>query len=313
MTIISIGLGFVLIFLILSLMVSGILDFISKFLSLKSTYLWEGIKNMLGSKVTQKDVDSAAIDLVTKFESHHLMSSASIPHAKSKSQGKPNYLEAESFSTILIHILDGTDLKSLSETITRLPTSELKSFLEKTTNKAGSNLETVKTDVKNWYNEVMTQVSAAYKLRIKKIGLVVSIALVIGFNADSFSIYNRISKNSITTSNASQIIEMATSFSKSDTYLGLVSGQDSTRGEQTENGNFTNSVESATKLESLLESMTNNYSPLGVGWTSSEWKATISGGFMSVLIKLLGFALTIVAISMGAPFWYDVLKKITRT
>jgi hypothetical protein len=47
--------------------------------------------------------------------------------------------------------------------------------------------------------------------------------------------------------------------------------------------------------------------PLGIGWTSVS---PVPVDFWGWLIKLVGWVLTGVAVTLGAPFWFDLLRKL---
>jgi hypothetical protein len=47
--------------------------------------------------------------------------------------------------------------------------------------------------------------------------------------------------------------------------------------------------------------------PLGLGWEGVDFR-----GPYDIITKLLGFILTALAISLGAPFWFDLLKKLVN-
>jgi len=51
-----------------------------------------------------------------------------------------------------------------------------------------------------------------------------------------------------------------------------------------------------------------------LGWNKSEFAAQKNGldwaGF--IFTKLVGMAITVIAIMMGAPFWFDVLNKVSN-
>ncbi|MTB53846.1 hypothetical protein [Lewinella sp. W8] len=49
--------------------------------------------------------------------------------------------------------------------------------------------------------------------------------------------------------------------------------------------------------------------PLGLGWEGVNFRAM---GPYEIITKLLGFILTALAISLGAPFWFDLLKKLVN-
>jgi len=53
-----------------------------------------------------------------------------------------------------------------------------------------------------------------------------------------------------------------------------------------------------------------------LGWTAIEWRSLWAGDAgrvaLNVLAKLLGLVITALAISMGAPFWFDVINKVAN-
>jgi hypothetical protein len=48
---------------------------------------------------------------------------------------------------------------------------------------------------------------------------------------------------------------------------------------------------------------------LPLGWSADDPRTMPSWGFMVWLSKVSGWLLTAVAISLGAPFWFDLLSK----
>jgi hypothetical protein len=49
---------------------------------------------------------------------------------------------------------------------------------------------------------------------------------------------------------------------------------------------------------------------LPIGWESLGWFEYLDLGFFKVFNLLIGWTLTVLAISLGAPFWYDMLNKL---
>ena len=68
-----------------------------------------------------------------------------------------------------------------------------------------------------------------------------------------------------------------------------------------------------TSLEDLKGLLNNEIAeirrPLGMGWEGVSLRSLSTYDLIS---KLLGFVLTALAISMGAPFWFDLLKKLVN-
>ena len=56
-------------------------------------------------------------------------------------------------------------------------------------------------------------------------------------------------------------------------------------------------------------------SPLGLGWSATDLEEATEKSLKTVsfwILKFLGFFVTAMAISLGAPFWFDLLKKFTN-
>jgi hypothetical protein len=47
-----------------------------------------------------------------------------------------------------------------------------------------------------------------------------------------------------------------------------------------------------------------------LGWTHEDLNGLLKGDAWRMLDILFGWSLTIVAVSMGAPFWFDFLNKL---
>lgn len=47
-----------------------------------------------------------------------------------------------------------------------------------------------------------------------------------------------------------------------------------------------------------------------VGWTAAQRDGLKSADVKWLALKLLGLALSTIALSLGAPFWFDVLNRI---
>src|SRR5262249_43041228 len=50
---------------------------------------------------------------------------------------------------------------------------------------------------------------------------------------------------------------------------------------------------------------------LPIRWTRADWQR-VSGSTRHAFFKVLGMLLSAIAISMGAPFWFDLLRRIAR-
>jgi hypothetical protein len=51
-------------------------------------------------------------------------------------------------------------------------------------------------------------------------------------------------------------------------------------------------------------------SPLGLGWDTVQWPAENKGQWW--LYKLIGWLTTAIAVSLGAKFWFDLLRQLVN-
>ena len=68
-------------------------------------------------------------------------------------------------------------------------------------------------------------------------------------------------------------------------------------------------------MDSLTRQLSTTRLPLG--WKSSTWHddfKTPNGGntFLNIVLALLGWAIAAGCLSMGAPFWFDLLLKLVN-
>jgi hypothetical protein len=148
----------------------------------------------------------------------------------------------------------------------------------------------LKAKMENWFDEVMERSSAyfsrATKWRLFFIGLILAACL----NADTIQIYQTLAADPEL---REKVVQAAERIAATDT-LPQVTRDSSLRNVLGSTQHFL-----STQLDALD-------SPLGLGWNSTQTQQTLPGW----LIKLAGFLLTGIAVTFGAPFWFDLLKKL---
>lgn len=267
--------GLVLIFLLYSLFASAVLELIASFLSLRGKNLEKTIRNML---------DPSRPEVFEEFKNNPLYGQLA-----GKFIGKvspPSYLPSEKFRSILFQILDrdqqGGKMEDLVE---KLPDGSLKSVLQQLIGDARNDKEEFKQKVELWFDDVMDRASGWYKRNIQRILIIVGVAMAVVFNVDSLAIYGSLSKDPET---ASRLALEASKIS----------------GVQTDSPNFQQEV-----TNMLAENLEVLKSPIGIGW---EYASAAEMTLLDWAIKGFGWLVTALAISLGAPFWFDILKKMVN-
>lgn len=287
MAILTIVLGIVFVLLLLSLLATTIMELLASFFHLRGRNLTKALRNMLAST----DVDE---QLLKAFHNNSLYKHLSQQYSRT-SQGPPSYIDSASFQSILFDIILKNDgVEKLKERIEELPDEDLRNVLNQLLRDADNELDRFKIGIEKWYNDVMDRASGWYKRYTQKIVIGVGLAIALVFNADTFEIYQRLERNP---DNLAKIVAMAESYAQT---------HDATLAEPI-NPSFASSMAS---LEGLIDNEINAVkSPLGLGWSDVDFS---DYDVYDWLAKALGYLVTALAVSLGAPFWFDLLRKIVN-
>ena len=123
----------------------------------------------------------------------------------------------------------------------------------------------------------------------------VGLAIAITINADSFDIYRQLANNATARQSLSKMAEAFIANNESLPPPKTFNDSLSLNEIKTELKNFTDSEEYA-KISNVL----------GLGWSAGD----VFVSPVAWLQRILGWLVTALAISLGAPFWFNALKKI---
>jgi hypothetical protein len=287
--VIEVLIGLTFLFLILSLVVSAVNEGVAGLFGWRATYLEKGIKSLLGDVLTGK------------FFDHSLIKSLSDTDAKLPWNRKPSYVSASTFTETVLDLVreaqppktDTSDARSTSSAddfMTKLrerlqtgtiPEPVVRDAL-RIFSEAASDLEDFKTRVDAWFEEAMNRVSGWYKRYTRLWMMLIGFLLVIVVNADTINITKTLWRDAAI---RTAVVEQAAS----------VAG-----------GDQPDPAQASDQLKRLEELNV----PLGwVLTTGTTDPRGLPSDVGQVLIKILGLLITVVALSFGATFWFDFLKK----
>lgn len=288
----DVALGLTFIFLALSLVCSLVQELLATALSWRSELLERGIRQMLS------DPDAA---LNSRF-SEELLGSPFIREKlgrKGVAKGRkvPSYLSSRTFSLALFdtltHNQEGEDVTAKIGTALKddslLPPG-VKRQLELMLDDAEGALEKFHDQVQTWYDDTMDRVSGWYRRRAQVALFVIGLVVAIGANADTFDVTNRLWTDAPV---RNALVAQATDVSK---------------------------IENVDKLEAELEKRGGKLEAvkqfkLPLGWTADNGEPSdlgFGGGKENPFGWLAGILVAAVALSFGAPFWFDALSKLGR-
>jgi hypothetical protein len=143
-------------------------------------------------------------------------------------------------------------------------------------------------NIENWYNTAMDRVSGKYKRRSQWLLLLIGLVLAGVMNVDAIRVTRELTANKTL---REAVVAKAITFDKA--YPQPSSSTSST-------GGAVPTGEVANKTLAGLG--------LPIGWTPCPCSAPSDGGCLAWMI--IGWLITACAVSLGAPFWFDMLNKI---
>lgn len=282
--------GLIFVLLLLSLLATTVMELLSSILALRGKNLEKALRNMLASS----DAQARTYEAFTNNPMYRQMS---------QRRRAPSYLSADTFQSVLLHVLlkgEGSD--QLVQKIEALPDENLKQVLLQLLQDADYQVDRFRDNMRTWYDQVMDRAAGWYKRHVQRILLVVGLLIAVIFNADTIAIYDRLESDP---ESLEQIVRMAEQF-LAENPEGMLT--DSVR---TSVSQDTTAYGQAWEKIGILinEEIDQAATPLGLGWgnvavqelTWQEW-----------LYKVLGWIVTALAVSLGAPFWFDLLRKLVN-
>lgn len=296
----EVAIGLVFVFLIVSIIGSGITEFIANHLkSLRSDNLEQAIRHILSD-----DVDKGEDATAARFFKHALFAGLKGPKKdavsgrRGKSQRFPSYMPSNRFALTVMDMLDsGGTLDSdgnrsyvianLAEAAAGLPEGSAKTAILAQIALAENDLEKFRDGLATWFDETMDRASGWYKRRIQKFVFFSSFFVAAVLNADAIMIAERLSTDR-------ELLKATVALAEEVVKSGNI--------EEAKELDYSAMAEKAERQELL-------------GWTTTTgdsrafpWKQENVG--QAYAVKAIGLLITTLAAMLGAPFWFDLLNKL---
>jgi hypothetical protein len=329
--------GLIFIYLLLSLMATAFSEMIESKLKMRAADLEKGIRELLH--------DPEGTGLVKKLYDHSLVfglfQGTYDPDKIKKKNGRyqgsnlPSYIPARNFALALMDIVlpakttpnapsksgasgatgspsppaspvssTGTTpspLQPLREAIGSIGNPAVEQALMTLVDAAGDDINKARENIEAWFDSAMERVTGWYTRRVKWISFVLGLGMTIALNADTITIGNSLSSN---VAMRNSLVAAAQEYVKA--------GNASTQ-QPSPNPNL--AIEACKKDENSPEcKVAKNLNeiqklslPIGWDWGNTRTIPPFPSG--AWVVKLLGWLLTAIAVSLGAPFWFDTLSK----
>ncbi|MDB5988312.1 MAG: hypothetical protein JWR16_3365 [Nevskia sp.] len=308
--IVDVAIGLTLVYLLLASVASALRERIEAVFKTRAVDLEQGISELLQDpkrSLTERLYNHPIINglFVGKYDAQKV---GADDHRYDSRSNLPSYIPAKNFALALLDVVargpaDTTagatavptpalTLASLRQSCARVENESVRQALLVSIDSAQGDLGKAQANIETWFNNGMDRVSGWYRRRSQWIILLVSVVLTLAINVNTLTLIERLS---IDTSLRQALVERADQAS--------ADGKDGTL----------SSADAWQKLGDMR---------LPIGWAGG-WPGALANplkprpteglaGFWAYLLQpLIGWLLTALAVSMGAPFWFDTLNKLS--
>ena len=296
------------------------LAFLYLLFALACTALNEGIASAFGrrAQVLRQGIENLLGDKTLADAIYQHPSIASLAKSTRTSGSGPAYIPADRFATVLADYLTGdqplSDGTALAAGIQRLPPSahrQLKTIFDV----AKGDPDVFRAQVAEWYEQSMDRVSGWYKRSVQRQTYIMALLIVLVLNLDSVQLINRFwSDSGFRTAAVEQAKARIDATGVAEVPIMEYTGGDATDAGTPVQTGTASLTDSEQQLLTSLRGWQDDRNRLTAnmvlrGDTLGVRSAWLAG---TVVDHMLGWLITILAISLGAPFWFDILNKFVN-
>jgi hypothetical protein len=298
LTVLNLAIGITFIYLLFSFVVSALNEFWLTYLDKRADFLKQGLEQLLQDPEKVRQVlEHGLVDALSR-----------------STNGTPSYIDVEAFTAAVLDVVKPADpnrIRNISDfqtAIAALPDSKLKQSLAAILDSAENDLASFKKGIAHWYQRSMERVSGWYKRYAQKWLLGLALGLAVVCNVDTIHVIRVLSSSPQVL--AETVTQAVNTVKAATPQMSASSGS----AQPTESA--PNPTQDTTQAMSRLVNNANvalsNLSSLSVpiGWSELQWQYLRDPGHL--VSAFLGWFLTGLAASLGAPFWFDTLQRFVN-
>ena len=286
--ILDVVVGVVFVFLVFSLIVSGIGELISKALAWRSRHLWRALRTLVDGESPsmmrdQRPTKTPAGDSLTdRLYAHPLIRQLEGRNLMQRS--RLAWIPRNDFARAVIDIVAPNDASP--STVERVREqvagwdegNPMRAPLLSLAAEAEGGLSTFRDGIGEWFDVRMDALSAAYRRHVKWLLLGIAVVVTLVFNVDSIRAASAFYEDE------------ALRAAVSERAIGLTSRCEELSGDELD-------ACIRDEVDDVTDSLT-----LPVGWR----EGVETDGW-----AVLGWMIAVIALSQGGPFWFDLLRKVS--
>jgi hypothetical protein len=292
--VLDVAIGLALIYLLLGLVASALQETYAALLKRRGAKLRDSIIALLAGKGTD---DRVALGVAKSVFGHALVKGIG-------SNGLPSYVPARNFATAVLDVLSSGSkaplFTQLESSVAALPADmPARESFGALLRQAGGDVDTFRTGVETWYNDAMDRLSGDYKRWSHYFALGFGLIVAVAFNVSTLDVAHELWVNP---QERTALAAVAEKYAKQP-----APSDDPAKLQQ-------QALEAVKTLDSLS---------LPIGWGRLNGRAQDHaaqdnsghpqgglGVWAFIYWTIPGWLITALAVSLGAPFWFDTLQKL---
>lgn len=279
-SVLDVILGLIFVYLVLSILCTALNEGIAQFLGLRPENMYATLHGLFPGLDAHRIIED-------------LLKQPLIASLSRKNHHSPSTIPSDVFSSALMELLgvpeppkDQTQVDLMVVFEKPKYDDETLAVLQPLLNAANNNLDQARKNIEAWYDQAMGRASDWYKRRAQTMTFIVAVCLVIALNADTILVMDRLWASP---TQRAQIEALA----------------------KAQNGSSSVSQAAENASLSLMGWSTPKNSEADEDDAAKPYdRATVPTTLPQAGAKALGLILTVFAILLGAPFWFDKLSMV---
>jgi hypothetical protein len=290
--VLDVVIGLVFVYLLLSILCTAANEWVAAVTRRRGKMLKKGIQQLLENQPIK---DGNKDEFLGAFYEHPLIKS--MMHDKNH----PAYLAPRTFAAVVTDLMTASKPGSVSfpeleAGAKELPDGQVKKSILALVQSADGRLEAAQEAIEGWFNDAMDRVSGWYKRRTQIWTIIIAVVLTVVANADTTHIAQRLWTDPVLRSAIVEEAKVRSQKPRPEITVEYEDEGDPTKPTVTRTDGHEGNELSPQERELLGQLL---------GWRGS----LKDNNWNDWLERILGWLLTVLALSMGAPFWFDLLNK----
>jgi hypothetical protein len=287
--------GLVIVYLAFAMACTAIVEAVAAWLGVRSKNLEVALNEFFAGHLKQEET------FVKAFYNHPLVQALS----KGKN-GRPSYIPPEIVGQVVEGLVTAKGaVKSITAAVSALPgtsdTNRIKGLLEAFVTQAGGDVAAFRKGVETHFNAAMDRASGWYKRYTQNVALIAAAALVIGANADTVALAASLASSPAARAKMVEIAEQRLTEAQTT--------EDKIKAGKAEGAiTVAQAKKDSETARAALAQAASAIESAGIQFGWKDYPMT----FSESLAKVAGLLVSILAVSLGAPFWFDVLQRIMQ-